>query len=68
MVLKRDLKDAYRSGKFISSKVKRSAGSAEGFEETTAAAATAEGDREAPGAVHSDTETGAQEKEGADPE
>lgn len=35
MVLKRDLKDAYKSGKFISSKVKRSGGSVEEVNETT---------------------------------
>lgn len=38
MVLKRDLKDAYKSGKIISSKVKRSGGSVEEFNETTGAA------------------------------
>lgn len=42
MVLKRDLKDAYKSGKFSSSKVKRSGGSAEGFEEITGGAAHTE--------------------------
>lgn len=38
MVLKRDLKDAYKSGKFISSKVKRSGGSVEEFNKTGGAA------------------------------
>lgn len=42
MVLKRDLKDAYKSGKFISSKVKRSGGSVEEFNKTTGGAATDE--------------------------
>lgn len=37
MVLKRDLKDVYKSGKVISSKVKRSGGSVEEFNETTGA-------------------------------
>lgn len=40
MVLTRDLKDAYKSGKFSSSKVKRSGGSVEEFNETTRGAAT----------------------------
>lgn len=43
MVLKRDLKDAYKSGKFSSSKVKRSVGSVEEFSETTGGAAIDEG-------------------------
>lgn len=43
MVLKRDLKDAYKSGKFSSSKVKRSGGSVEKFDETTGGATTEEG-------------------------
>lgn len=41
MVLKRDLKDAYKSGKFSSSKVKRSGGSAEELDVT--GGVTAEG-------------------------
>lgn len=59
MVLTSDLKDAYKSGKFISSKVKRSGGSVEGFKE-----AAEEEERGGP-----DTELGkdrvAAEKEGA---
>lgn len=43
IVLKRDLKDAYKSGKFISSKVKRSGGSVEEFNETAGGAAADEG-------------------------
>lgn len=42
MVLTRDLKDAYKSGKFSSSKVKRSGGSVEEFNKTTGGAATDE--------------------------
>lgn len=37
IVLKRDLKEAYKSGRIISSKVKRSGGSVEEFNETTGA-------------------------------
>lgn len=40
IVLKRDLKDAYKSGMFHSSKVKRSNGSVEEFTETTGVALT----------------------------
>lgn len=35
MLLKKDLKDAYKSGKFSSSKVKRSEGSEEALKEMT---------------------------------
>lgn len=43
IVLKRDLKDAYKSGKFSSSKVKRSGGSAEVFREATGGVVIEEG-------------------------
>ncbi len=68
MVLKRDLNDAYKSGKFSSSKVKRSGGSVEEFNETTGGAATGKGATGAeecvgPGAAQTDTdaELGVQE-------
>ena len=66
MVLTRDLKDAYKSGKFSSSKVNRSGGSVEEFNETTG---TDEGTTDTeewagPDTVQMDTgaETGVQEK------
>lgn len=70
MVLKRDLKDVYKSGKVISSKVKRSGGSVEEFNETTGATDDGTTHTEGgvgPGTVHTDTGAalGAQEKVGA---
>lgn len=69
MVFTSDLKEAYRSGKFSSSKVKRSGGSMVVFNEATAGPATDEGTTETagcggPDTVHTDTgaELGAQEK------
>lgn len=49
IVLNKDLKDAYKSGRLNSSKVKRSGGSVEEFSETTGGAATDEGAAETDG-------------------
>lgn len=69
MVLTRDLKDAYKSGKFSSSKVKRSVGSVEEFKETRGGAATDTGTTDTeewvgPDTVQTDAgaELGVQEK------
>lgn len=54
MVLKRDLNDAYKSGKFSSSKVNRRGGSVEEFDEITGGAADTE-EWEGPDTVQTDT-------------